>query len=63
MKCNIDKTDRINRAAIGALLMLSAIFNFSKTFYLAFGIILILQAIIGWCSIPILVEKLKIFKK
>ena len=63
MACNIDQTDRINRACLGALLIVSALLNFSELFYLVVGIILIGQAYIGWCSIPAILGRFKTKKK
>ena len=57
--CNIDKTDRINRGAIGILILLAAYFELSRTFFMALGIIMFAQALIGWCSIPFFLEMLK----
>ena len=59
MKCNIDNTDRINRAALGLILILVGIFDISRTFLILFGVILIIQGLIGWCSIPILLKKIR----
>ena len=60
MTCNIDKTDRINRAIIGALIFLAALLNASQNFYMVLGIVLVFQAAVGWCSIPFV---LKLFQK
>lgn len=59
--CNIDKTDRINRTIIGALLCIAALLGASKYFFLILGAILVLEGMIGWCSIPFLISKLKGF--
>ena len=58
-QCNIDKTDRINRAVIGALIFLAALIGMSKVFFILLGVILIVEGLIGWCSIPYLISKLK----
>ncbi|MDF1756954.1 MAG: DUF2892 domain-containing protein [Legionellaceae bacterium] len=58
-KCNIDKTDRINRIVFGVILCLAAMFGMRYEFYIIAGIVLIIEGIIGWCSIPILVTKIK----
>ena len=60
--CNIDKTDRINRSIFGIVLFLAAYFGASKHFYMIIGIILLLEGIIGWCSIPVILKKLRITK-
>ena len=57
-QCNIDKTDRINRVVIGVILFFGALFGMSKLFFMLVGIVLV----IGWCSIPVLVDKLKKIK-
>lgn len=57
--CNIDKTDRINRAVIGALLFLAALIGVGKWFYMLTGIILVVEGAIGWCSIPYLMKRMK----
>jgi len=64
MHCNIDKTDRINRSIIGLILCASAMLGMGKMFYLLAGLVLMIEGLVGWCSIPWLVGKLKtIFKK
>lgn len=57
--CNIDKTDRINRTVIGVLLCLAALIGLGKAFFMLVGLILVVEGIIGWCSIPLLVNKVK----
>lgn len=59
MTCNIDNTDRVNRAVLGLILILAGIFDISRTFLILFGIILIVQGLIGWCSIPVILKKIK----
>ncbi|OGV28957.1 MAG: hypothetical protein A3E88_03745 [Legionellales bacterium RIFCSPHIGHO2_12_FULL_35_11] len=54
LKCNIDKTDRINRMVIGVLLFLAAIAGMGKVFFMVVGIVLVIEGWIGWCSIPYL---------
>ena len=58
-QCNIDKTDRINRAVIGAVLFFGVLFGMSKVFFMAVGIVLVVEGLIGWCSIPYFISKLK----
>ena len=60
LSCNIDKTDRINRAVIGALLFFAALIGMSKVFFMVVGIILVIEGLIGWCSIPYLISKLNV---
>lgn len=57
--CNIDKTDRINRSIIGAALILATLFGASKTFFILLGAVLVIEGIIGWCSIPYIISKFK----
>lgn len=61
-QCNIDKTDRINRAVIGAILVFAALIGMGKVFFIVAGLVLILEGAIGWCSIPIIMDKLKLRK-
>jgi MFS-type transporter involved in bile tolerance (Atg22 family) len=58
-KCNIDKTDRINRVVIGAVLFLAALIGMSKIFFMVVGLILVIEGLIGWCSIPYLMSRFK----
>jgi hypothetical protein len=57
--CNIDKTDRINRAVIGAILLLGVLFGAGHLFYTIIGLALMIEGAIGWCSIPVLINKFK----
>jgi disulfide bond formation protein DsbB len=57
--CNIDKTDRINRAVIGFALVIAALIGMSKLFFIILGLVLIIEGMIGWCSIPYLISKMK----
>jgi MFS-type transporter involved in bile tolerance (Atg22 family) len=58
-QCNIDKTDRINRAVIGAGLFFAALLGMSKVFFMVVGLVLVVEGLIGWCSIPYLISKIK----
>jgi hypothetical protein len=58
-RCNIDKTDRINRVVVGAILFLAALIGMSKVFFMIAGLVLVVEGLIGWCSIPFLIKKLK----
>ena len=58
-QCNIDKTDRINRVVIGAILFLAALIGMSKVFFMVVGLILVIEGWIGWCSIPYFISKFK----
>lgn len=57
--CNIDKTDRINRTIIGAALCIAVLIGMGKFFFLILGLVLIIEGVIGWCSIPYLISKIK----
>ena len=61
--CNIDKTDRINRSVIGATMVIATLLGASTTFFVALGSILVIEGIIGWCSIPYFMEKIKHYFK
>lgn len=56
--CNIDKTDRINRTVIGLLLCIAVLFGVGKWFFFLLGLVLVVEGIIGWCSIPHLLNKI-----
>lgn len=58
-QCNIDKTDRLNRVVIGAILFLAAWIGMSKVFFMVVGLVLVVEGWIGWCSIPYFIRKLK----
>lgn len=57
--CNIDKTDRINRTIIGVALCFAVLIGMGKLFFLILGLVLIIEGVIGWCSIPYLISKIK----
>ncbi len=57
--CNIDKTDRINRTIIGILLLIGVLLGAGSLFYTIIGAALILEGVIGWCSIPVIISKFK----
>ena len=59
VRCNIDKTDRINRIVIGVLLCIAVSIGMSKGFFMILGLVLIVEGVIGWCSIPYLLNKIK----
>lgn len=58
-QCNIDKTDRINRSIIGAAIFLAALLDMSKLFFMILGVALVIEGVIGWCSIPYIISKIK----
>lgn len=58
-QCNIDKTDRINRIVIGVLILLAALVGMGRSFYIILGLVLMFEGMIGWCSIPYFMSKLK----
>ncbi len=55
--CNIDKQDRINRVVIGAVLFLGALIGLGKVFMMLVGFILVLEGAMGWCGIPVIMQK------
>ncbi len=57
--CNIDKTDRMNRAVIGLVILIAALIGFAKWFFILVGSVLIIEGVIGWCYIPTLIYKAK----
>lgn len=59
MQCNIDKTDRINRTIIGLVLCFGVLAGMGKLFFMILGLVLMIEGVIGWCSIPYLIKKLK----
>lgn len=59
-QCNIDKTDRINRSIIGAAIFLAALLDMSQLFFMILGVALVIEGVIGWCSIPYLTNKIKL---
>ncbi|MDF1684873.1 MAG: DUF2892 domain-containing protein [Legionellaceae bacterium] len=61
--CNIDKTDRINRAVIGLLLCFAVLIGMGKSFFMIVGLVLVAEGIIGWCSIPYVISKIKKYKE
>ena len=61
--CNIDKTDRVNRIIIGVGIGLAALFGASKYFFIVLALILIIEGLIGWCSIPYFIMKIKRLSK
>ena len=58
-QCNIDKTDRINRTVIGLALCFAVLIGMSKLFFMILGIVLVIEGVIGWCSIPYIIKKFK----
>lgn len=59
IQCNINRTDRINRAIIGAALFFAALAGMSKLFFMIVGLVLVIEGAVGWCSIPYLISKIK----
>jgi Protein of unknown function (DUF2892) len=57
---NINANERITRLIIGVILLAGLLLGLTKFFSFLLGVILIVEAIIGWCGIPILSEKLKL---
>lgn len=66
LPCNIESNERVTRLIIGAVLILGALIGLGRIFLFLVGIILIAEAVIGFCGIPMLSEKFKLndmFKK
>lgn len=66
LTCNLQSNERVTRAVIGAVLVIGAFLGLGKYFLFLAGAVLIAEAVIGWCGIPILAEKFKLndlFKK
>jgi hypothetical protein len=64
-QCNIDKTDRINRIVLGVLILIGLLLGVGKLFFTILALVLIIEGLIGWCSIPLIVaqlKKIKLFK-
>ena len=59
MECNIDQTDRRNRVVVGVIILLAALLGLGKIFFSLVGLVLIVEGVIGWCGIPLVMEKLK----
>ncbi|EDP46154.1 YgaP-like transmembrane domain [Rickettsiella grylli] len=63
---NLESNERLSRLVIGIVLLIGVLLGLGKLFAFLVGVILIIEAIIGWCGIPILAEKFKlneIFRK
>lgn len=60
--CNLDQSERTNRIVIGIIIFLAALVGFGKVFFMIIGLVLVIQGVIGWCAIPLIIEKLN-FKK
>jgi hypothetical protein len=66
LPCNIEANDRVVRVVFGAVLFIAALLGFGRVFLFLAGIALLAEGIIGWCGVPILIEKFKLneyFKK
>jgi hypothetical protein len=42
-QCNIDKTDRMNRVVIGAILFFAALIGMGKVFFMVVGLVLVIE--------------------
>ncbi len=63
---NLESNERLSRLVIGIILLIGVLLGLGKLFAFLVGVILIIEAIIGWCGIPVLAEKFKlneIFRK
>ena len=59
LHCTIDKTDRINRTVVGLILCIAVLIGMGKLFFMILGLVLVVEGVIGWCSIPYLISKIK----
>jgi len=57
---NLESNERVTRAVIGAVLLVGALLDFGRVFLFLAGAILVAEAFIGWCGIPMLAEKFKL---
>jgi len=55
--CNMEKNERRAYYVIGAVLIVGALLGFSKFFAILLGLGLIVEAYLGWCCIPYLMNK------
>ena len=60
LTCNMNSNDRATRLVLGAILLIGAILGFGAWFLFLAGALLVAEAFIGWCGIPILIEKFKL---
>lgn len=60
--CNINQSERTNRIVIGIIIFLAALVGFGKVFFMTVGLVLVVQGVIGWCAIPLIIEKLNLKK-
>ena len=66
LPCNLESNERVTRAVIGIVLLIGALLDFGRVFLFLAGALLIAEAFLGSCGIPILAEKFKLndyFKK
>jgi MFS-type transporter involved in bile tolerance (Atg22 family) len=66
LSCNIESNERVTRLIIGAVALVGGLIGLGRWFLMLIGIVLIVEAFIGWCGIPMLAEKFKLndlFKK
>ena len=59
MECNIDNADRRNRIVIGVIILIAAVLGFGRFFFVLVSLALIIEGLIGWCAIPVIMEKFK----
>lgn len=57
--CNISQTERIARIALGVIILLGAIIGLGRWAAVLVSLALIIEGAIGWCGIPIIMEKFK----
>jgi hypothetical protein len=61
LPCNIEPNERVTRIIIGAVLLILELIGLGRFLVPLIAIVLIAEGIIGWCGIPILAEKFKLY--
>jgi hypothetical protein len=60
--CNISKKDRWTRVIFGSVFIIAILLNFSNRFILILSIIMVIEGLIGWCTIGYIYDKIKLRK-
>lgn len=55
--CNINQTERIARIALGVIILVGAIVGLGRWAAILISLVLIAEGAIGWCGIPVIMEK------
>jgi hypothetical protein len=48
---------------IGLLICIAVLIGMGKYFFMILGLVLVVEGMIGWCSIPYLINKIKQHRK